>query len=343
VPSVVFEETFPTPRQSQYAVAVKLTDFDYGAGIESIVEPPTGSGDAADHYSQLFQLFVLHREESRARIDPDGQGVAELLRGAECRGCTFRGKLTQCCLVPDRTLPVFRILTGYAGAAIERAKKLEAGGRIEEAGRTLRLVCNFGRHMSRGIENLAFVRAGLRVLRDGVKAYHAFAERHGKPDIARGCLAYLEKLDHSVEVIKEKYRALTDFIDFGSLAACLKVAKEDSMSMWCKEACVSLALFRFGALRPRGPETVIVCNPEMERKAEEALVEVARADSDKEVKLFAAWCRERIKAADLNIPPGTSFRTDRNRRENRRRGATRRRSGQAVQRGQKQVYRPDTR
>ncbi|TET36663.1 MAG: hypothetical protein E3J72_07870 [Planctomycetota bacterium] len=307
-PAVVFEETFPTPRQSRHAVSVKLTDSDYGAGIESIVEPPTGIGDAADHYGQLFQLFVLQREELSDRIDPDGQGVAELLRGAECRACTFRGKLTRSCLVPDRTLPVFRILTGYAGAAVERAKKLETDGHIEEAEETLRLVCNFGRHMSRGIENLAFVRAGLRILRDGVKAYHAFAERHGKSDIARECLAYLERLDHAVEIIREKYRALTDFIDFGSLAACLKVAKEDSMPMWRKEACISLALFRFGALRPRGPETVIICNSEMEKKAEEALIEVARTDSDKEVKFFATWCRERIRAADLTsarlgVPP----------------------------------------
>ncbi|MHC4660147.1 MAG: hypothetical protein ACYS8W_00535 [Planctomycetota bacterium] len=292
----VFDAVYPTPLQSRHAVSIGPGGIDFTEDLARFVSPPTGPGDAAEHY---VVLFILYTARSADGIDPDGQGVAELLRGAACARCSVGKIASGVRPTPDLPIPVVEVLTAYANAAIERAKNLYEAGLVEDAEDVLRAVCNCGKHLAGSDDDLAFVIAGVKILRMGAFACAGFPKASAGEKTTAAAGEFLKKLAEKENALRRKYRALSDYIEFASLKACIDVAGSDPAPMWRREACIGLALFSFGALGVEGESTVVLRNDEMEVMAAEALMQVAEGDSDKTVRKLAKWCVDNITADDL--------------------------------------------
>jgi hypothetical protein len=191
------------------------------------------------------------------------------------------------------------VLTAYVNAALVRAKNLAVAGRSSDAVDILRAVCNCGKHLAGSNCDLTFVIAGIKILRMGAAACVASAKASGDGETAGAARQFLTNLTEKEKALRNKYRAISDYIEFGSLKACIDVAASDAAPMWRREACIGLALFSYGSLGAEGDRTVVLRNEEMELEASKALFNVSREDSDETVRTFAKWCIDNISADDL--------------------------------------------
>ncbi|MDR1535051.1 MAG: hypothetical protein LBU64_08135 [Planctomycetota bacterium] len=271
-----------------------LSSWDTDSGLEALISPPTGAGNAAAAFSRLEELYPSEKD-AIAGGGEDSLGVGALIEAAGMAECRLTPEYYPVFDHLAARQPDFAVLRGYLEALRRRAARAEREGRQSEAEEALRAALLCGRHLTRDRPSLLVYIAGLIYKLRGIQDYQAFLLRAGRTEAAGTAEAYSQSLGLILRFFHWKANvALGEMEGFACLPAAVLIAGNDAEACWRKEALLKLGILRHGAVGGDGKS--LVRDIARQREAEAALSLAAAADPDPGVRRLAIW-------AALNVRP----------------------------------------
>ena len=273
-----------------------LAPMETDKGLELLVTFPTGKGNAADHYAKLEILYTKekqNRHEKDFTVDPEGQGVKEILAATKIRSCSLTPHYYPHMETGDSNQPDMIVYGAYIQALLHHASNLERKGDLKAANRAYQAGLIWGWHFTLDRPNLITFTLGLSAKVQSARAYAVFLRRHLKGKKAKHAEEYVEKLVQiQGRAFAKNHIYLGEHNKFSCLYSAILIAKEDKDPLWRQEALLNLGVLRHGA--PHATTNVLIKDGESQRLAAQALTEVASKDPHPWIRNLAKWTIEHI-------------------------------------------------
>jgi len=263
-----------------------------GVSIWTIIEPPTGKGNAADDYQKgVVELHsrgmyekVMQWASAGSRRGAFPSRVADYLHaGAAKAEMRFFGALVlPADAVGKRALAVLEDLARMARIARCRVEYDLAKGRTEQAESLCRDLLVFGHHVMSERVRVAGIRVGLSIQQAAAELLACLYERRGDAEAASRVRAYLDGLREAQGKLDRKARE-TIGRERPELGDLLLMARQDADRAWRIEAMLRLAECVDGALR------------RADRRAIRKLLEEVAAGSDPFLRAAGARLAEALE------------------------------------------------
>jgi hypothetical protein len=269
-----------------------LAEWDTDTGLEGLVLKPTQTGNAAQHFQRLDELY---RQRAKSGTGPL---VEELLQAANLDHCQFAPEFYPPFTTYSSAQPDFLVLRTALDALLTEAKRRESvEGDLNQAERHYQAALAVGRHLTSDRYTLVVYMSGIILKLRSSEAYTLFLDRRGDKERANQAREYAAYLAEVLRLFHWKARtAMGSYTDFASLPALIEIAQKDQEPCWRAEAALRLAILRHGA--PDLERGEIAHQTVWEQAAEQALSDITRRDPWPSVRRLAGW-------AVLNINPGT--------------------------------------